>query len=228
MIPLWFPHAFHPALTYDLASLEKALIAAPELDRFWQSLADHMPTLVTDGWSTSDAAGALVGSVLTPARLGYDAHGSLSRYIRNSVSMERREKAAALAKELADLLDEIEGEPFPPDAVVSVSTLLHPRLVARDAPSLIKAEPTSALLRRLAAALSAPPNYSAVPGLASQKATWRGFIREVQQNLHDHGFKLRELHAVSLVRTICTDAGIAAPPSRDAVRDALRMGGLSA
>ncbi|MGC5198342.1 hypothetical protein [Aphanothece microscopica] len=203
-------------------------MSSSDLSSFWESLADHMPTMVADGWSEPDAAGTLVGSVLVPIGMGYDANGSLAKLVRGGVSMERREKAATLAAELAELLDQIKGEPLPPDAVVSVQALLPRRLIARDAPSYFLCEPTAELLRRLAGALSVPPDYSTSPGLASQKTTWRGFIREVQDNLRDHDFTLREIHAVALVQTICAHAGVAAPPSRDAVRDALRMGGLSA
>jgi hypothetical protein len=227
-IPPGFPDALLPALRGELGRAQAALVAAPSLAPLWQALGQHAHRMIGEGWAPTDAAGVLVGGVLTPIAMGYDAHGTLSRRVREGVSMERREKAAAMAADLARLLDEIEREPFPPDAVVAVGPLLHPRLVARDAPSALKLEPTAALLRLLADALNVAPVYGAQPGLASQKASWRGFIREVRDNLDEFGFVLRERDAVALATVLCAAAGMVVLPSRDAVRDALRWGDFTA
>jgi hypothetical protein len=226
-IPPGFPDVLLPALR-DLGEAQAALVAAPTLVPFWQALGEHAHKMIGEGWAPTDAAGSLVGAVLVPIAMGHDSHGSLAARVRKGVNMERRAKAAALADELARLLDEIEGEPLPPDAVVAVGTLLHRRLVARDAPSALKLEATAALLRRLAAALTVPPDYAGSPGLASQKPSWRGFIREARDSLHDCGFALRERDAVELARVLCSSAGMVVPPSRDAVRDALRWGDFTA
>lgn len=222
-IPDTFPDALLPGVPDELGRAEAALVAAPELAQFWGALAKHLPRMVKDGWKPSNAVGTLVGAVLLPVMMGYDAHGTLAFYVRKGVNMGRRAKAAELARELAALLDDIEREPLPPGAVIAVADLLNRRLIARDAPSYLKNERPAAVLRRLADALTVPPDYSQAPGLASQKASWRGFIREVQANLADVGFKLRERDAVELAGVLCRSAGLM-KPSRDAVRDALRWG----
>ncbi|WP_188904378.1 hypothetical protein [Caldovatus sediminis] len=211
-----------PAVPADATATEAALFAVPDLALFWEALAAHVLALEREGWSRLSAAAMLLGAVLTPLRMGYDAHGTLPRAVRRCTSMARRAKAAAMARKLADMLDEISREPLPPCAVVAVAALLHPRLIARDAPRYFQAEPTAEMLRRLAAALEEPPRFADVPGLASQKPSWRGFIRAVRATLADLGFKLRERDAVVLTQAVCRAAGFAAPPSRDAVRDALR------
>jgi hypothetical protein len=222
-IPVSFPDVLLTAVPGDLDGAQEAVIAAPELAPFWQSLASHVVPMGEKGWKPMDAAAALVGAVLTPLAMGYDARATLPRRVRERVDMPRRAKAAALARELADMLDAVKGEALPPDAALSVVSLLHQRLIARDAPSYLMAEPPSALLRRLADALTVPPDFGAAPGLASQKPSWRGFIREARSNLTECGFALRESDAVLLAQAVCRTAGMASPPGRDAVRDALRM-----
>lgn len=221
-IPGTFPDVLLPALGGELTGAQRAVVAAPELAGFWEAVAARVLTMMAEGWSRTDAAGVLVGAVLTPLAMGHDAHGTLAQMARSGVDMERRRKAAELANELAATLDAIEREPFPPGAVIGVAALLHRRLVARGAPPAVKLEPTAALLRRLADALTVPPDFSAAPGLASQKPSWRGFLREVKASLNEHGFALREADAVRLVQAVCREGGMASPPSRDAVRDALR------
>ena len=242
-VPDGFPGALIPAVPADMSAAERALIAAPNLEPFWKALAEHVPKLeaqwrkrrdaaaehVPDleaqGWERRDAAAVLVGAVLLPLAMGYDAHGTLARKVRDGVRMDRRTKAADLAHELAKLLDIISCEPLPPDAVVGVVALLDQRLIARDAPSYFMSEPTAKLLRRLRDALREPPDYSEAPGLASQKPSWRGFIREARSNLDKYGFALRERDTIALAAVICADAGVM-KPSRDSVRAALRWGDL--
>jgi hypothetical protein len=161
-----------------------------------------------------------MGCVLTPLSLGHDARGTLARHVRGGVSMERRRRAASLALELAELLDDIAREPLAPDAALAIGTLLDVQCVSR-APSYFQNERPAELLRRMAAGLSKEPDFAAAPGLASQKPSWRGFIREVSTGLGDWDFHLRERDAVALVAVVCEASGVA-PPSRDAVRAALR------
>jgi hypothetical protein len=180
--------------------------------------------LAARGWSSVNAAAALVGAVLTPLALGHDARGSFARAIRNGVNIERRRRAAALATELADLLREIAREPLAPDVVLSVLACLPAELrerVAPDAPSYVWTFRTADALAALAAELEREPDFSAVPGLASRKPSWRGFLREVAANLKELGFELREVDARHLAAVVCR-AAAARPPSRDSVRDALR------
>lgn len=220
-IPDWFPEALFPALQYDLGPAEAALANAPELETFWNDLAGHVAKMVAQGWDSITAAGTLAGAVLLPLAMGHDAHGTLSRKIRDGVNMPRRKKAAKLARELSALLNEIEREPMPPDAVISVASLLPKQLIARDAPSYFLCKRTTDLLNRLANSLEVPPDYSDVPGLASQKPSWRGFIREVKAGLSDSGFTLRERDAVKMVGIICR-VGRTPIPTREDVHHALR------
>jgi hypothetical protein len=196
-----------------------ALIAAPSLAPFWDSLAAHVLELRREKWNPLDAAAVLLGCVLTPLALGYDAHGTVVRKVRGGVNMKRRRKAASLALELAELLDEIAREPLAPDAALAIAALLDERC-ASSWPSYFQNERPAELLRRMATGLKEEPDFAAAPGLASQKPSWRGFIREVNANLADWDFRLRERDAVALVEVVCKATGVA-PPSRDAVHHAL-------
>jgi len=202
----------------------RALLEAPELRVFWTRIADHVPVLVAEGWSRDIAAAKLVGDVVTPLLMGHDARGSFARAIRNGVNIERRRRAAALATELADLLREIAREPLAPDVVLSVLTCLPAALrerVGPNTPSYVWTFRTADALAALAAALEREPDFSGVPGLASRKPSWRGFLREVAANLRELEFDLREVDAWHLVAVVCR-ADKVPPPSRDSVRDALR------
>jgi hypothetical protein len=217
--PAWFPDVLRPAVPSPLSPIAAALLAAPSLAPFWEALAAHVLELRRKEWNHLDAAAVLLGCVLTPLALGYDAHGTLARKTRGRVNMQRRRKAASLALELADLLDAIAREPLAPDAALAVAALLDERCVS-SWPSYFQHERPAALLRRLAAGLTEEPDFTTAPGLASQKLSWRGYIREVKANLIDVGFHLRERDAVALVEVVCRASGVA-PPGRDAVHHAL-------
>ena len=223
-IPAWFPNVLLPALPPERAPAANALIAAPALAGFWQAMADHVPAMIGRGWDRYTAAATLVGAVLVPVAMGYDARNTLSLRVRRGVDMAMRNDAAKLARNLVAILKKIEGEPLPPDAVLSLASLLPDSLISPAAPSYFLNERTADLLLRLAAGLELPPDYAEAPGLASQQASWRGFIREAQANLASADFKLREVHAVALAAALCNEAGIMAP-SRDSVRSALRGSG---
>jgi hypothetical protein len=218
--PAWFPDVFRPAVPKPPRSpTEAALIAAPPLAPFWDALAEHVLKLQREGWNPLDAAAVLLGCVLTPLALGYDARGTLARKVRGGVNMQRRRQAASLALELAELLDEIAREPLAPDAALAIAVLLDESCVS-SWPSYFQNERPSELLRRMAAGLIEEPDFTAAPGLASQKPSWRSYLREVTANLADLDFPLRERDAVALVTALCKASGVA-PPSRDAVHHAL-------
>jgi len=80
---------------------------------------------------------------------------------------------------------------------------------------------TADALDCLADGLEVEPDLSEAPGLTSQKPSWRGYLREVVAALGDLAFRPREADMVRLVAVLCRAAGVM-PPSRDAVRDALR------
>jgi len=217
--PAWFPDFLRQAVPKNLSKIAIALIAAPSLAPLWNALANHARELCErDGWLPLTATEMLLDCVLTPLAMGFDAHGTVARKIRGGVNMQRRRKAASLARELADLLDEIAREPMSPRAATQIPSLLHERVVP-GVPAYF--ERPSQMLRRMAADLNAEPDFTLWPGLASQKPSWRGFIREVSVNFADWEFRLRERDAVALVAVVCQASGVA-PPTRDAVRDALR------
>jgi hypothetical protein len=217
--PAWFPDVFRPAVPQPLSPIAAALIGAPSLAPFWDALAEHVLKLQRKGWNRLDAAAVLLGCALKPLALGYDARGTLARKVRGGVNMQRRRKAASLALELAELLDEIAREPLAPDAALAIAVLLDENCVS-SWPSYFQTERPAELLRRMAAGLIEEPDFTAAPGLASQKPSWRGFIREVKANLADLGFRLRERDAIALVTVLCKASGVA-PPSRDGVHHAL-------
>jgi hypothetical protein len=88
-------------------------------------------------------------------------------------------------------------------------------------PSALWCTRPAEVLERLAAGLEAEPDLSEAPGLASRKASWRSFLREVVAALGKLGFQPREVDMVRLVAVLCRAQG-AQEPSRDAVHDALR------
>ena len=220
-----FPDVLRDAATAEgLTPDQRALIEAPELRGFWQRLAAHVRALVARGWSSLDAAAALVGAVLTPLALGHDARGTAAQHVRGGVDMARRKRAARDARALAATLRAIEAEPLPPDVVLSVLACLPEWVrdrIGPAAPSCARTFRTADALARLADGLEAEPDLSEAPGLASRKPSWRGYLREVLAALGDLGFQPREVDMVRLVAVLCRVAGVM-PPSRDAVRDALR------
>jgi len=218
-----FPDVLRAAATAEgLSPDQRALVEAPELRAFWKRLAAHVPALAARGWSSLDAAAALVGAVVTPLALGHDTHGSAAWQVRGGVDMARRRKAARDARALAKTLRLIEAEPLPPDVALSVgAALAWPEHVAARVPSALWCTRPAEVLERLAAGLEAEPDLACAPGLASRKPGWRGFVREVLAALGDLGFRPREADLVRLAGALCRLAGVM-PPGRDAVRDALR------
>jgi len=220
-----FPDVLRAAATAEgLSPDQRALIEAPELRAFWQRLAEGVPALVARGWSSVDAAAALVGAVLNPLALGHDARGTAARQVRGGIDMARRRQAAHDARALAATLRAIESEPLPPGVVLSALTCLPEWVrdrIGPAAPSCAWTFRTADALDCLADELEVEPDLSEAPGLASRKASWRGFIREVVAALGDLGFQPREADLVRLAGALCRLGGVM-PPSRDAVRDALR------
>lgn len=221
-IPSGFPEVLRWGLPAKLHPDDLAFLADPALLPLWQALAAHVPAMARRGWDPPSAAVHLMGSVFDPLVMGYDFHGTTPRRVRDGLNMAERRNAASLASELAERLAKIEAGFFPPDGVLDAVSLLRlPASVRRHIPSYFREIRMAEVLRRLAAELETPPDLSQVAGLASQKASWRGFIREVQQHLELNDFILRERDAVALVARLAANAGKQAP-SREAVRDALR------
>jgi hypothetical protein len=218
-----FPDVLRAAASAEgLTADQRALIEAPELRAFWKRLAAHVPALAARGWSSVNAAAALVGAVLTPLAIGHDARGTAARRVRRGIDVARRRQAARDARALAATLRAIEAEPLPPDVVLSIgAALAWPYYVAERIPTALWCMRPAEVLEHLADGLEAEPDLSESPGPASRKPSWRGFVREVVANLSDYGFAIREVDMVRLVAVLCRVAGVM-PPSRDAVRDALR------
>ena len=220
-----FPDVLRAAATAEgLTPDQRALIEAPELRAFWQRIAEHVSALAARGWSSVDAAAALVGAVLAPLAFGHDARGTAARRVRRKINMARRRKAARDARALAEALRAIQSEPLAPDVVLSLLTCLPESvrdMIGPATPSYVWTFRTADALDCLADGLEAEPDLSEAPGLASQKPSWRGYLREVLANLSDFGFAIREVDAVRLVAVLCRLGGVM-PPSRDAVHDVLR------
>ena len=236
------PPALHPAFRAVRALLARqgdvsptihALFDDPGCAGFWEAAGKHLQAMVAkrraaridswDGMSIEDSAAAeIVGALIVPVLFGHDAPGSFNRSIRAKVNKKRRTEAAMKARELAVLLKGIEGEPMPPDGVLSALSLLRlPARIAETIPSYFFSIRTADALDSLAAGLETPPDYTQAPGLASQKPTWRDWLREANANLADLGFTLWEHDAVALVGAMAAAENMP-PPSLDSVRDALR------
>jgi|YNPBryunderm2012_1023409.scaffolds.fasta_scaffold12610_4 hypothetical protein len=222
-----FPDVLRDAATAEgLTPDQRALIEAPELRGFWQRLAAHVPVLAARGWSSLTAAAMLVGAVVIPLALGHDARGTAARRVRRKINMARRRKAARDARALAATLRAIQSEPLAPDVVLSLLTCLPESvrdMIGPATPSYVWTFRTADALDCLADGLEVEPDLSEAPGLASQKPSWRGYLREVVAALGDLGFQPREVDMVRLVAVLCRLGGVM-PPSRDAVHDALREG----
>jgi len=220
-----FPDVLRDAATAEgLTPDQRALIEAPELRGFWQRLAAHVPVLAARGWSSLDAAAALVGAVLAPLAFGHDARGTAARRVRRKINMARRRKAARDARALAATLRAIQSEPLAPDVVLSALTCLPESvrdMIGPATPSYVWTVRTADALDCLADGLEAEPDLAGAPGLASRKPGWRGYLREAVAALGDLGVRPREADLVHLTGALCRAQGTQAP-SRDAVHDALR------
>lgn len=221
-IPSGFPQILLPALPEAPNADGAALITDPAILPFWQSLAAHVPIMTSSGWDSSRSARELVRCVLFPLDVGFDFHGTLPRLARDRTDMGSRRNAASLARELAKRLDELASEFSPPVGMVdAVSLFPLPVEERRRLPRHFRDIRVAEVLRRLADELEVPPDFTQFPGLASQKASWRGYIREVQWGLGMFKFTLRERDAVAIVARLALNARKSVP-SREAVRDALR------
>lgn len=197
-----------------------ALVEAPALTGFWNRLSLHLREMEAKGWRAPDAAPLLVGAVLTPVAMGYDRKGRLPQLVRGKADMKRRKKAAKLARELAGVLREIEREPLRPGESFVDGALNWPEGVAGAIPQALLREGMSDVIARMAEGMEQPPDFAAAPGLASQKPSWRAYVREVRDCLATLDFALREIDAVALANALPNGGPVEI--SRDAVRDALR------
>ncbi len=225
-VPEAAPHPlFAGGVLDELGAAARTVAADPQLAPLWDRLVAHADALRERGWDFDTAAAALVGAVLLPVESACWG-GGLNRRVRGGINMERREAAAVLALRLADLLDEIEREPLPPDQVLSALTCMPKG--ARDAlgprvPSFVWAVPMAEALRELADGLRRAPDLANAPGLASRKPSWRDGLRETVANLAGLGFAVREADAARLAVAATRALGGRAP-TRDAVRAAMRAG----
>jgi|GEM_PF-2079034 len=224
------PPALHPAFRAIRALLARQGAVPAAVDTlfddarcgaFWEAAAGHLRVMIAAGSTEDDAAAQIVGALTVPVLFGHDARGSFNRMIRRKVNMQRRKKAAMLARELAKLLRDISREPMPPDGIYLLSLVPGLSNYTQRVPSYFETYPTADALATLALGLETPPDFAGAPGLASQKPTWRDWLREAKENLADISFTLSESDAIALVGALA-EAGGVMRPSRESVHAALR------
>ncbi len=190
----------------------RAFFDAPGLADFWDR--------VGSGSLRADAVNYLCASILNPLKL-YGSTGTAERP-SSKVKIRKRqqradalmERAASLTRDLARALRELDQtSPYLPDELHLIALLrLTTGLEFDEVPSYFDGIKVVDALDRLATALEQHPPadaiFAGVPGMQSQKATWRDWLREATDNVHDYevrsgvDFSLREADWVALAQTL--------------------------
>lgn len=178
-----------------LSERQQAFFTDKRLIKFWGKVEKYLSGLLTD--DEQDTADMLVGAFLTPLFFGYGETGTRDKPTRKTRIMDAQHKAdpvisriARLAGELADALEELESvTPYHP---CQVRLLAIVRQLIRDEKieeltSYWEGVRTYEALRILQAKFSEYPEandlFKDVPGMASQKASWRDWMCEAESNL---------------------------------------------
>lgn len=182
-------------------------------------------------------AASFVGAFITPLLMGYANKRNQPRLI-NKAKIRSVQKdadklmasAAALAKDLATKLEEIQNlSKYHPEELNALSLISKKiDLKGHEFNERDRAVETFALIEVLANSLYDHPCtndlFGGVPGMKSQKTTWRDWIREAVENVKEtediyelDSFEIREIDWVHIVNILC-DSSI----SRGSVQSALK------
>lgn len=233
-LPLGFWSIYLDMNTRGVLSNNDVLLFIDErLTDFWEYVSSYT-ALINQQWH-GGAESFMVGSILNPLDW-YSQTGTADRPTLKTKLRERQRKADILFDEVAELalqlinkLEEISLlTNFAPDEMY-LSELLHP-FVEHD---LIKPDIansrllTAQLIQSLHDSFKDYPRTDSlffdVPGMASQKSTWRDWMAEVQNNLalmhcmYGKAFELREKHWLALVNVLIDES-----ISRSSVNAALK------
>lgn len=218
-----------------LSERERAFFTDARLENFWIKVSCYLEGLEHPEYLAA-AAECIPGVFIAPLAF-YGQTGSVDRPTPKTKARGRQKKAdplirkaAELAGELAEKLERIEETthvyPCELRLMTIVRELVHDEKIEHVA-SYYDGVPTSDALRLLEAALlkypSADSIFDDVPGMASQKSTWRDWLREAAKNhkcqlrMHPGKFELTESDWLNLALVLIGDH-----VTRNSVQDALR------
>lgn len=201
-----------------LSGRNDLLFTDQKLADFWRYVSSYTNSI--DPRWLPGAESFIVGSILNPLNW-YSQTGTADRPKLKIRIRERQRKAdilfdevAELALQLIDKLDEVSlTTNYSPDEI-HLRELLRP-LIEHDqikpdiaTTSLL----TSQLIQRLYEAFKCYPRtdklFADIPGMSSQKSTWRDWMAETQHNLsllldmYGKVFEMREKHWLALVKVL--------------------------
>jgi hypothetical protein len=219
-----------------LTPQETAFFTDPGLASFWRHIEQAMSGCRHEAYEY--LAGAFFGPLASYGAGGTADRPSpkVRRRKRQQIADQHMDTAARLSRELLQVLRDMEQTTmFLPDEIHLDALLVKAgAFIENDGPddatrSYIARSHTRVwqLLEKLAEAFEqyprTPEQFADVPGMRSQKATWRDWLYEAEANLRDlnrmYGARLEltEAHWVSLVHAMIGEA-----ISRSSVNDALR------
>lgn len=232
-VPSWLPPLVAAHVLWQLrerpddAAL-RSLAFDPRMQRFWLHVGPRLRL-------TMDEISLLLGSILGPLSR-YKNAGTRDRpnlkvrlRDRQKTADELLDRAAGAAADLAILLEDLESlTRYLPDEMRLLTLVRRATGMDLDeVDSYDEGAKTAAALHRLAQALAEHPRteglFLEIPGMASQKASWRDWLVEVLTNLGEFErqqgvrLELREAHWVALAQVLVSpDIG------RASVNSALR------
>jgi hypothetical protein len=181
----------------SLSERQQAFFTDTQLVKFWRKVSGYLPEVPEA--RRDDAASILVGSFIIPISFGYGDTGTVDQPTRKTRIREAQKKAdliidriADLAGELGDALEELESitsvHPCEVRFLHVVQSLFHDEAVQNLSGYWLGVR-TYEALRILEHKFRDYPlahdQFKGIPGLASQKATWRDWMREAERGLED-------------------------------------------
>lgn len=219
----------------SLSKHEQAFFTDARLKKFWEKADGYLSCLEKPEF-LAGAAECIPGVFLAPLAF-YGQTGTASRPSPKFNARARQKKAdpliskaADLAGELAATLERIEKTthiyPCELRLMAIVRDLVHDKNIKQVA-SYYEGVRTSDGLRNLECALREYPTvdsiFNDVPGMSSQKSTWRDWLREAVDNhkllllQHPGEFDLTESNWLSIAKVLIGDY-----ITRNSMQDALR------
>lgn len=196
----------------------EAFFIDARLKNFWQMASKYLLQINTS--LRENAAGFLVGSFINPLGM-YSATGTVDRptikvNIRNAQKDADKlfDEIADLAEQLADRLELVESTTKYSPCELHLIDLLEPLLGDNSINEDINYRRirTVQLIDLLAARFRGYPRtdtiFSEVPGMSSQKSSWRDWLAEVRHNLelmldtYPGDFEMKEVYWVNLVNVL--------------------------
>lgn len=198
MLPLLVQWNFERMLADGLLSeREQAFFTDKRLGKFWAKASKYLASVPAD---YREVAGqSMVGAIITPLAFGYGDTGTADQPTRKVKTRQAQNKAdpvisriAELAGELGDALEELESITTMHPCETRLLHLIQPLFQDEAVQNLsgywlgVRTHEAMRILERkfqdypVAADL-----FEDVPGMKSQRATWRDWLREAHCNLEE-------------------------------------------